>query len=205
MMFPCSIIPVLVIENSANAQALGESLVQHHLPVAEVTLRTASALESINTMSKIDKLITGAGTVLNVDHAKAAIDAGASFLVSPGLNEAVIQYAQSVDVPIIPGVVTPTEVGRAIELGVDTVKLFPAEAVGGAKLLKAYSAVYPELQFMPTGGITPDNVGDYLSLPNVMACGGSWMVPGDLLESGDFEAIGKLIDSAAKLSAIYTK
>jgi len=204
-MFPCSIIPVLVIENSANAQALGESLVKNNLPVAEVTLRTATALDSIRTMSSIEGLITGAGTVLNVDHAKAAIDAGASFLVSPGLNDAVIRYAQSVNVPIIPGVVTPTEVGRAIELGVEIVKLFPAEAVGGAKLLKAYSSVYPDLKFMPTGGITPSNISDYLSLPNVIACGGSWMVPSNLLASGDFEQIGSLIDETAKLSSTLTQ
>ncbi len=204
-MFPCTIIPVLVIENSANAEALGESLVKNNLPVAEVTLRTTTALDSIRTMSSVRGLITGAGTVLNVDHAKAAVDAGASFLVSPGLNEAVIKYAQSVGVPIIPGVVTPTEVGRAIELGVEIVKLFPAEAVGGPKLLKAYNSVYPNLKFMPTGGIALSNISDYLGLPNVIACGGSWMVPGDLLESGDFDQIGSLISDAAKLSASFTK
>lgn len=199
-MFPCKIIPVLVIEDAKNAQQLGESLVQNALPVAEVTMRTDAALDSIRTMSEIDGLITGAGTVLTVDHAKSAIDAGASFLVSPGLNEEVIKYAQSVNVPIIPGVVTPTEVGRAIELGLDLVKLFPAEAVGGAKLLKAYASVYPSVKFMPTGGISLGNVSDYLSLPNVLACGGSWMAPAKLLASGDFDQIGQLTKEAAQLS-----
>ena len=198
-MFPCKIIPVLVIEDAKNAQPLGESLVNNGLPVAEVTLRTSAALESIRTMSQIDGLITGAGTVLTIDHAKAAIDSGASFLVSPGLNEDVITYAQSVNVPIIPGVVTPTEVAHAIDLGLDFIKLFPAEAVGGAALLKAYASVYPNVKFMPTGGVSINNVSDYLSLPNVIACGGSWMAPANLLSNGDFAQINQLIQEAATI------
>lgn len=198
-MFPCKIIPVLVIEDTKNAQKLGESLVTNGLPVAEVTLRTSAALESIKTMSQIDGLITGAGTVLTIDHAKAAIDAGASFLVSPGLNEDVIKYAQSVNIPIIPGVVTPTEVAHAIDLGLNFVKLFPAEAVGGAALLKAYASVYPDVKFMPTGGVSINNVSDYLSLPNVIACGGSWMAPANLLSNGDFPQISQLIKEAATI------
>lgn len=198
-MFPCKIIPVLVIEDAKNALPLGESLVTNGLPVAEVTLRTSAALESIKTMSQIDDLITGAGTVLTVDHAKAAIDHGATFLVSPGLNEAVITYAQSVDIPIIPGVVTPTEVAHAIDLGLNLVKLFPAEAVGGAALLKAYASVYPDMKFMPTGGISLTNINSYLTLPNVLACGGSWMTPSNLMSSRDFDQISHLIKQAATI------
>lgn len=203
-MFPCNIIPVLVINDAAHAQSLGESLVTNGLPVAEVTMRTPAALDSIRIMSQIDGLITGAGTVLTVDHAKAAIDAGASFLVSPGLNEAVISYAHSVNIPIIPGVVTATEIGKAIDLGLSLLKLFPAEAVGGANLLKAYTSVYPDIKFMPTGGVSLSNVNDYLQLSNVLACGGSWMAPAKLIDNQDWEQINQLVKDASKLSNTQT-
>ncbi len=196
-MFPSKIIPVIVIEEPQRALPLGNCLIENNLPVAEVTLRTDRAIESIKIMSGIENLVTGAGTVITVDQAKAAVDAGAKFLVSPGLNEKVVKFAQSVNTPIIPGVVTPTEVEQAIDLGLDLVKLFPAEAVGGANLLHAYASVYPNVKFMPTGGISPHNVSDYLALPNVIACGGSWLTPSHLLKQDAFDQIGQLIKAAS--------
>lgn len=196
VMFRLPIVPVLVVSDVSRAEMLGRLLVENGLPIAEVTLRTPSALEVISIMNKIDGLSVGAGTVLTGQDAKNAIEAGATFLVSPGLHEDAIQYAQSVNVPIIPGIATPSEMARAMALGLDTVKFFPAEAIGGIPLLKALASVYPQMKVMPTGGINPANVKDYLALPNVIACGGSWMVPANLVEAGDEEALASLISEA---------
>jgi len=196
IMFHLPIVPVLVVSDVSRAEMLGRLLVENGLPIAEVTLRTPSALEVISVMNKIDGLSVGAGTVLTGQDAKNAIEAGATFLVSPGLHEDAIQYAQSVNVPIIPGIATPSEMARAMALGLDTVKFFPAEAIGGIPLLKALASVYPQMKVMPTGGINLANLKDYLALPNVIACGGSWMVPANLVEAGDEEALASLISEA---------
>jgi len=184
---------------TANLRSLIHLPIHNGLPIAEVTLRTPSALEVIAEMSKIDGLTVGAGTVLTAANAEAAVQAGASFLVSPGLHEEAIICAQSLNVPIVPGIATPSEIARAMAMGLETVKFFPAEAIGGIPLLKAFGAVYPDMKIMPTGGIGPGNVKDYLALPNVIACGGSWMVPANLVEQGDAEELGRLIREAVSL------
>ena len=198
--FKSKIVPVIVITDEASALPLGRCLVENGMPVAEVTLRTPAALSSIRRMCEVPGLQVGAGTVLTVDQATAAVDAGACFLVSPGLHEDVIRYAQSVNVPIIPGIATPSEMARAISLGLDLVKFFPAEALGGVRLLKAIGSVYPDVAVMPTGGISPSNISGYLDLPNVVACGGSWMIPASELAAGDFEKIGELVRAASELT-----
>ncbi len=199
-MFSQAIIPVIVIKNAQHATALGQTLVDNGLPIAEVTLRTESALLSIQAMSQIEGLQVGAGTVLTVEQARQAIESGATFLVSPGIHQDVIEYAQSQSIPIIPGITSPSEMAKAIDLGLDTVKFFPAEALGGIKLLKAIASVYPHIKIMPTGGISPSNVLDYLALDSVIACGGSWMVPEDLVKAQDFDTIAGLIKEAVQLS-----
>jgi 2-dehydro-3-deoxyphosphogluconate aldolase/(4S)-4-hydroxy-2-oxoglutarate aldolase len=158
-------------------------------------------LEVIEEMSGIEGLTVGAGTVLTAANAKDAVKAGASFLVSPALHEEAILEAQKLNVPIVPGVATPSEIARAMALGLETVKFFPAEVIGGLPLLKALGSVYPEMKIMPTGGIGPSNVKDYLALPNVIACGGSWMVPANLVEEGNEEELAHLIrEAVAKVS-----
>ena len=198
-MFDLPIVPVLVVNDASKAQMLGRVLVENGLPIAEVTLRTPSALEVISEMSQIEGLCVGAGTVLTAADAEAAVKAGASFLVSPGLHEEAIVYAQSSNIPIVPGITSPTEVAQAMALGLEMVKFFPAEAVGGIPLLKALGSVYPNMKVMPTGGISPANVKDYLALPNVIACGGSWMAPANLVDAGDEEELGRLIREAVAL------
>lgn len=198
-MFTKKVIPVIVINHAESAEKLGQTLVNAGLPIAEITLRTAAALPSIQIMANIPGLLVGAGTVLTVEQAQAAVAAGAKFLVSPGLHEDVIAYAKSVSIPIIPGIATPSEMARAISLGLDTVKFFPAEVIGGVPLLKALGSVYPHIKVMPTGGITPANIGGYLALPNVIACGGSWMVPEKSLAENDFDTIHRFVSDAATL------
>lgn len=200
-MFNIPIVPVLVVDDASKAQMLGRLLVDNGLPIAEVTLRTPSALEVIAEMSKIEGLTVGAGTVLKASDVDAAVGAGASFLVSPALHEEAIICAQSIDIPIVPGIATPSEIARAMAMGLETVKFFPAEAIGGIPLLKALGSVYPDMKIMPTGGIGPSNVKDYLALPNVIACGGSWMAPAALVNQGDAEKLGRLIREAASLLA----
>jgi 2-dehydro-3-deoxyphosphogluconate aldolase/(4S)-4-hydroxy-2-oxoglutarate aldolase len=200
-MFSIPIVPVLVVRDASKAQMLGRLLVECGLPIAEVTLRTPCALEVIEEMSGIEGLTVGAGTVLTAANAKDAVKAGASFLVSPALHEEAILEAQKLNVPIVPGVATPSEIARAMALGLETVKFFPAEVIGGLPLLKALGSVYPEMKIMPTGGIGPSNVKDYLALPNVIACGGSWMVPANLVEEGNEEELARLIrEAVAKVS-----
>lgn len=198
-MFPTRIIPVIVIDDPQTAKPLGELLVEHNLPVAEVTLRTPAALECIKIMAQIPGLTVGAGTILTEDQAKAAHDAGSQFIVSPALHKHVIKYCQNHDLPVIPGIATPSEIAQAIDLGLDTLKFFPAEALGGAKALKAITSVYPNIKIMPTGGITPQNVADYLAIPNVIACGGSWLTPREDLKNKNWSKIITLIGEATKL------
>jgi 2-dehydro-3-deoxyphosphogluconate aldolase/(4S)-4-hydroxy-2-oxoglutarate aldolase len=198
-MFNIPIVPVLVVNDASKASMLGRLLVDNGLPIAEVTLRTPSALEVIAEMKKIDGLTVGAGTVLTAQNAEDAVNAGASFLVSPALHEEAILKAKELGVPIVPGIATPSEIARAMALGLETVKFFPAEAIGGLPLLKALGSVYPEMKIMPTGGIGPGNVNDYLALPNVIACGGSWMAPAKLVDQGDEEELARLIREAVAL------
>jgi len=198
-MFSLPIVPVLVVHDASKAEMLGRLLVENGLPIAEVTLRTPSALEVIATMSQIEGLTVGAGTVLTAADADAAVKAGASFLVSPGLHKNAVLRAQELDVQIVPGITSPTEMASAMDLGLKTVKFFPAEAAGGVPMLKALASVYPDMKIMPTGGISPANVKDYLALPNVIACGGSWMAPAGLVDAGDEDELARLISEAVSL------
>ena len=190
------LIPVIAIDKADDAGPLAEALVAGGLPVAEVTFRTAAAEASIKTMSKRGDLVLGAGTVLNVDTVKKAVDAGATYIVSPGFNPKVVSYCVQNKIPITPGVATPTEIEFALDHGLSVVKFFPAEAIGGLKTLKAVAAPYSMMRFVPTGGITDKNVGEYLAFKPVIACGGSWMVAKELLSAGNWAEVTRLTKDA---------
>jgi len=196
------IIPVVVLEDAKDAEALGKALWEGGLSCAEVTFRTTAAKESISILTdKYPDMLVGAGTVLTTWQVDQAIDAGAKFIVSPGLNPKIVRYCQDKGIPIIPGCVTPSEIEQAIELGLEAVKFFPAEQAGGLEYIKAISAPYPNILFMPTGGINPENVKKYLAAKSVFACGGSWMVKGGLIKAGDFEKIKELSEEAVRIVA----
>lgn len=181
------IVPVIAINDVAHALPLAKVLVENGLPCAEVTFRTAAAAESIRIMRKAyPDLLIGAGTVLTTAQVDEAIAAGADFIVSPGLNPTTVKYCQQRNIAIIPGVNNPSLVEQAMEMGLRTLKFFPAEPSGGIAMLKALSAVYP-VSFMPTYGINPNNAQEYLALKSVVACGGTWMVPTDLMDKGDWD------------------
>ncbi len=194
------LIPVVVIENAADAAPLGQALIEGGLPCAEVTFRTAAAPDAISALSKIDGLLLGAGTVLTVDQARQAVDCGAEFIVTPGFNPKVVGYCVENGIPITPGVCTPTQIEAAMDFGLNAVKFFPAEAFGGLKTLKAISAPYPMLKFIPTGGINAANISSYLAFEKVLACGGSWIVKKDLIAANNFAEITELTSYA--MSAI---
>lgn len=184
------IIPVIVIDHPADAPALATALIGGGLPCAEVTLRTPAALEAIRKIAEsAPNLLLGAGTVLNPEQAADAVSAGAGFVVAPGFNRSVVDYCLERDVPVFPGVCTPTEIESALQAGVQYLKFFPAEAMGGVVCLKAISAPYRGVRFIPTGGITLSNVASYLMLDNVIACGGSWIAPSGEIAAGSFDAI----------------
>ena len=193
------IVPVVVLQDAAKAEPLAKALCKGGLACAEVTFRTDAAEESIRIMSeKFPEMLVGAGTVLTTEQADRAVKAGAKFIVSPGLNPEVVKWCQAHEVPVIPGIVTPTEMEQAIGLGLTMVKFFPAEAAGGVKMIKALSAPYGNVRFMPTGGISLANMEDYLSFPKVFACGGSWMVKKDLIQAGAFDRITELCRQAVQ-------
>jgi len=194
------IIPVVVIEDAKNAAPLAQALCEGGLPCAEITFRTDAAEEAIQIMSeKFPKMLVGAGTVLTIEQASLAIKAGAKFIVSPGFNPKVVNYCIDRNIPIIPGTATPSDIEKAIEYGLDAVKFFPAETNGGIAAIKAMAAAYTKIKFVPTGGINPGNLNDYLSFPKILACGGSWMVPGDLIRAGQFDVIRDLTKNAVLL------
>ena len=194
------IIPVVVLDDVKDAEPLGKALVEGGIPCAEVTFRTDAAEESIRIMSeKFPEMLVGAGTVLTTEQVDRAVAAGAKFIVSPGLNPKVVQYCLDKNIPITPGVITPGEVEKAIELGLEVVKFFPAEPFGGLKTIKALAAPYTKMKFMPTGGIGVGNVRDYLAFDKIIACGGSWMVSGKLVKEGKFDEITKLVAEAAEI------
>ena len=194
------IIPVVVLDDAKDAEPLGRALMEGGLPCAEVTFRTAAAEESIRIMSeKFPDMLVGAGTVLTIDQVDRAVNAGAKFIVSPGINPKVVDYCVKKGIPVTPGTCNPTNVETALEFGLDVVKFFPAEAAGGLKYIKAIAAPYAGMKFMPTGGINAENVKDYLKYDRILACGGSWMVKGDLIKAGDFEKIKELTAEAAAI------
>ncbi|MDO5643621.1 MAG: bifunctional 4-hydroxy-2-oxoglutarate aldolase/2-dehydro-3-deoxy-phosphogluconate aldolase [Paracoccus sp. (in: a-proteobacteria)] len=195
------VIPVLVIGNAAHAAKLGEALITGGLPVLEVTLRTDDALEAIRAMSKLPGGHVGAGTVLTREQVYRAKDAGASFAVAPGVTETLIRACEDASLPLLPGAVTASEIMQASEYGYDMLKFFPASTSGGAGALKALAGPLPHISFCPTGGVTPDNARDYLSLPNVLCVGSSWVAPGSAMDEGDWAGIGARARAAAALGA----
>jgi len=204
-MFSARIVPVVVLHDAKDAEPLGRALIAGGLPVAEVTFRTAAAVESIRAMSAVEGLIVGAGTVLNPAQVEQALEAGASFIVSPGLRRDVVLAAQAAGIPVLPGAVTPSEIMAAQELGLDTVKFFPANVYGGAAAIKALSAPFGSMRFVPTGGVSVSNLFDYLSLGCVPAVGGSWMVPVDAIREGAFAHVSELCVAAVAAAAAIGK
>lgn len=193
------IVPVLVIHDAAHARPLAQALVDGGLPALEVTLRTPAALDAIAQMSKVAGGVVGAGTLLSPADVRAARDAGARFGVSPGATDTLLEACEALDLPLLPGAATATEAMRLLERGYSVQKFFPAEAAGGAAAIKAIGAPIPQVRFCPTGGVSPANAGAYLSLPNVICAGGSWVAPTALVEKGDWAAITKLARAAAAL------
>ena len=194
------LIPVVTIENSENAIPLGQALIEAGLPIIEITFRTLAAEQSISVLSKnMSHIFVGAGTVLTIEQIKKAVNAGAQFIVTPGFNPKIIDYCLSNKIPIIPGVNTPTMVEWALDRGLKVVKFFPANLSGGTKMLESLAGPYPEMKFVPTGGINNESLVDYLKLSNVLACGGSWIVKKDLISTGQFGEIKKLTKTAISL------
>lgn len=187
------IIPVVVLNDAKDAAPLAKALCEGGLPCAEVTFRTDAAEESIRIMAEqFPEMLVGAGTVLTTEQVDRAVAAGAKFIVSPGLNPKVVKYCVDKGIPVTPGTCNPSDVEQAIELGLDVVKFFPAEAAGGLKMIKAMAAPYVGMKFMPTGGINAGNVRDYLAYDRILACGGSWMVSGKMVEAGEFDKIKEM-------------
>lgn len=192
------VIPVIAINRAEDAIPLGKVLVENGMPCAEITLRTESAIEAIRIMrNAYPNMLIGSGTVLTNEQVDASIEAGVDFIVSPGFNPRTVQYCIDKGVAIVPGVNNPSLVEQAMEMGLRTLKFFPAEASGGTAMLKALTAVYP-VKFMPTGGVSLKNVDDYLSISSVLACGGTWMVPTSLIDDGKWDELGKLIRDAVE-------
>ena len=192
------ILPVVVIDDARDAEALGRALLAGGIHQAEITLRTPAALSALRALAGIPGLRVGVGTVLEPEQAEAAIDAGATFVVSPGLSESVLAVCERRGVQAVPGAVTATEVMHARSLGLRTLKFFPAESSGGPAALSALSSVFPDLAFVPTGGIDASRAPDYLALPSVIAVGGSWMVPRAAIAAGDFTGVEALCRTAVE-------
>jgi 2-dehydro-3-deoxyphosphogluconate aldolase / (4S)-4-hydroxy-2-oxoglutarate aldolase len=193
------LVPMLVMDKAEHAAAFGDVLVAGGLPVVEITLRTPAAEACVGTLAARGDLLVGAGTILTVEQADRAIDAGAQFLVAPGTNPKIVEHAMKRNVPMVPGIATPSEIELATSLGAEVLKFFPAETMGGVTALKAFAGPYPNAKFLPTGGITPELLPSYLRLPSVVACGGSWLAPRELLAAGRFDSIAALIEQAKKL------
>ncbi|NBJ99017.1 keto-hydroxyglutarate-aldolase/keto-deoxy-phosphogluconate aldolase [bacterium 1xD8-48] len=194
------VVPVIKLDDAKDAVPLGKALVEGGLPVAEITFRTEAAEEAIRRMSgAYPEIAVGAGTLTSVEQAKRALDAGASFFVSPGFHKGITEFAIQNNIPVYPGVCTPTELMMAMEYGLPVVKFFPAGQYGGLKTIKALSGPFPRMKFMPTGGINQGNIREYLAEPCVIACGGSWMVKDDMLKKQDFDGIRQLVSEAVAL------
>ena len=191
------IVPVIALNNVEDAAPLAKALIDGGLPCAEVTFRTEAAEESIRIMAEqFPEMLVGAGTVLTTEQVDRAVDAGAKFIVSPGLNPKVVSYCVEKEIPVTPGCSNPSDVETAIELGLEVVKFFPAEAAGGLNMIKAMAGPYTKMKFMPTGGITAKNLTSYLDFNKIIACGGSWMVSNDMIQKKDWTAITALTQEA---------
>ena len=193
------IVPVVALNDIKDARPLAKALCDGGLPCAEVTFRTDCAEEAIRVMTtEFPQMFIGAGTVLTTEQVDRAVGAGARFIVSPGLNPEVVRYCVDKNIPVTPGCANPSDIEQALALGLDVVKIFPAEAIGGLKLIKSMAAPYVNMKFMPTGGINAKNLHDYLAYDRIVACGGSWMVSGDLVKAGKFDEIKALTKEAVK-------
>lgn len=194
------IVPVVVIDDAKDAVPLASALVKGGLPCAEVTFRTAAAADAIHAMLEaFPDMTVGAGTVLTKEQADAAKAAGAKFLVSPGLDPEVVLHAKEIGLPMVPGTCTPSDVERALSLGLTEIKFFPAEASGGLAFIKALCGPYPKVKFMPTGGLNKKNARDYLAYPKIWACGGSWIAKKDMIAKGEFDKIRHLASEASAI------
>jgi len=194
------VIPVIAIDNAEDIIPLGNVLAENGLPAAEVTFRSDAAVEAIRLLKQHQPdMLIGAGTVLNREQVIAAKEAGASFIVSPGFNPNTVRACQELEIDIVPGVNNPSAVEAALEMGLTTLKFFPAEASGGISMVKSLLAPYTDIQLMPTGGITPNNIKDYLAVPRVIACGGTWMVDKKLVAEANWEEIGRLTREVVEL------
>jgi 2-dehydro-3-deoxyphosphogluconate aldolase/(4S)-4-hydroxy-2-oxoglutarate aldolase len=193
------VIPVIAIHDAKNAEPLAEALIDGGLPCAEITFRTPAAEAAIKAMARRRGITVGAGTVLTVEQAQKAMDAGAVFIVAPGLNPKVVRFCLKHNLPVTPGVATPTDIETAMDLGLEILKFFPAEAFGGLKTLKAMSAPYPSVQFIPTGGLNARNFADYLEFPKVAAVGGSWIAKSESIANGDFDGIRQTAHEAVEI------
>ena len=194
------VVPVVVLDEAKDAVSLAKALVEGGLPCAEVTFRTEAAAESIYAMTQAyPEMLVGAGTVLTIEQVDKAVKAGAKFIVSPGFDPEIVDYCIEKQIPILPGCVTPSEVAQAVKRGLKVVKFFPAEQAGGIAMIKAMAAPYHQLKFMPTGGINLNNLNEYLTFDKIVACGGSWMVKGELVKAGEFEIIKNLTNEAKTL------
>jgi 2-dehydro-3-deoxyphosphogluconate aldolase/(4S)-4-hydroxy-2-oxoglutarate aldolase len=193
------VVPVVVLNDAKDAAPLGAALQAGGLPLAEVTLRTAAALESLRIMSSNPDIVAGAGTVITAAQVDSAVAAGARFIVSPGFSESVVERAREHAVPVIPGIATATELIQAVALGIDLVKFFPAIPLGGIPAIQALSSAFPGVRFVPTGGVSEQNASQFLAVDSVVAVGGSWMVPSRLISAGDFAGIQRLAREATEL------
>ncbi|HHG3022802.1 bifunctional 4-hydroxy-2-oxoglutarate aldolase/2-dehydro-3-deoxy-phosphogluconate aldolase [Vibrio parahaemolyticus] len=194
------VIPVIAIDKAEDIIPLGNVLAENRLPAAEITFRSAAAAEAIRLLRETQPdMLIGAGTVLNREQAIAAKEAGATFIVSPGFNPNTVKACQEIGIDIVPGVNNPSTVEAALEMGLTTLKFFPAEASGGINMVKSLLAPYTDIELMPTGGINPANIKDYLAIPRVLACGGTWMVDKKLIEAGNWEELARLTREAVAL------
>jgi len=198
------LLPVVVLDDAAAAGSLGTAIRAGGLSSIEITLRTPAALPAITALAEQGDLLVGAGTVLTRTQAELAVEAGADFIVSPGVSSAVVSFCGEVGVPVFPGVATPTEIQMALELGCDVVKFFPADINGGLPAIRALAAPFGGVKFIPTGGISPSNLGDYLAHPSVLAVGGSWLVTRELIAANDWSAITGLVEAAVDIAGRRT-
>ena len=195
------VIPVIVLQRVSDAIPVAEALIEGGISIFEITMRTEAALPAIEKIAaQFPDALTGVGTVLNKEQAQQAADSGAQFIVSPGFDTATVEFAQAAGIPIVPGVSTASEVQHARNLGLRILKFFPAGAAGGIAMLKAFSSVFADVQFVPTGGVTASNLADYLAVPNVVACGGSWLAPVKLVADGQFNEISRLTAAAIEIA-----
>lgn len=193
------VVPVVAIQNADDTMQLADALIDGGLPCAEITFRTPAAIDAMRMMAKRDDILVGAGTVLKVDQVKAAVDVGAKFMVSPGFNPKVVGYCIENNIAVTPGICTPSDIEAALEFGLEVLKFFPAGAFGGLKTLKAMSGPYTTVKFVPTGGINPNNLSEYLQFPKVLACGGTWIAKSTLISEGKFDVITKNAREAVEI------